>query len=673
MTKEQIARHSKKKRIEALEKIKDKYPTLYWAKRFHRNTRDEEMEFTDVHYLLDLYKNIHNYPLMVVKKSVQCCLSELFIANAHKEANDGLTVFYVLPKYEIRNRFVNNRIHRLHRRSGYYANKIREAKHLGGYYRTALMHFGKGTMAFVGSNVEDEFIEIPVDSSYVDEKDRCNMQNLALLPDRLTASPHKFQREISNPTIEEFGIDERYLSSTQGAWVIKCESCNTYFEPNFFDHVVREIGTEQYEARDPAYYERGEASLICHKCGAKVDRLKKGEWIHAYPDRDWVGFHISKLFNKYSGEPGEPLFSVANLIEKWIKIQGHQLQIQIFYNSELGLAFSSAGAKIHQWQLDACKRNYEWPVVPVTVGGLIEMGVDVGAVLNVVIRERVKYEGRTVRRLLYAAEVPTFPALSKLIDMWQPRVVVIDADPEIHEVSTLKSKHKNVWASRFKERLLEMGKDRRKKTVSMDRTALLDVVKKSIDEEEAILPMQADRISNGLYYSQMVASTRVLEVDETNPERNRFVWKHTKPDHYFLAEAYCVQADFLLPDSLLFEFYKSEANRMGQGEKDLVPETIIEKLGQPKTEEEIRQLQTVSQGQFLAQKDRSYTAKAQGKIAPEEKMNRDILLATEQSLGDAFTLREFERISGLRKERAVQFLQKYGYVSNGSQWKKKSL
>jgi hypothetical protein len=68
----------KRKSAEALQKI-EKYPNLYWAKRYHKNNRGEDMDFTKMYYLIELYKNMHLYPQMVVEKSVQCFVPDTMI------------------------------------------------------------------------------------------------------------------------------------------------------------------------------------------------------------------------------------------------------------------------------------------------------------------------------------------------------------------------------------------------------------------------------------------------------------------------------------------------------------------------------------------------------------------------------------------------------------------
>jgi hypothetical protein len=535
---------------------------LYWALMHHRNIRGERMFFTEgAYYLWDLYRRVDDIHHMVVEKSVQCGLSELFIVLSHLEAGErGLSVMYVLPKYELRNRFVNNRIYKLHKRVPHYEALVQEAQTK--VHRTSLMHFGKGTLAYVGSNVSDEFIEIPVDSAYVDEVDRCNLANLQMLPDRLTASPYQYQREISNPTVEGYGIDERYGESSKGTWKIKCDHCGEWFTPDFFRHVVEEVGTNAYRPRDtsadPDPLAKGEIRLI-HDCGKPVDRLKRGEWVHEYPSRTWQGFRISKLFARLS-----PKGTLRSLYHTWSKAVGNELKTQIFYNSDLGLPFSSRGARISRGMLNACRRNYEYPPKVVSNKYGRFMGVDVGEHLHVILRERIKMSnGVIVYRLIGTWVLPGFSQLSKIIREWQPKSVVIDSMPEIHKVMDLKDEFHFVWSSRFAETATSLVKNDSKRELNMNRTALLDYIRQHVELELLELPLNAEFLNDGEYYAHMMASTRILEANETNPEKSRFVWREgSKPDHFFLAEAYAFQASMIMPEHGVFEFFEQEANAM---------------------------------------------------------------------------------------------------------------
>ena len=636
-----------KRRTESFEKYKN-YPILYWTVRFHRNTRNERMVFRNRPYLLSLYKNIHKYEKVAIEKSVQCGISELCIAESHKLAADGLMVFYVLPKYEIRNRFVSNRIVRLHSRSGYYANLVRAAKAEGGTHRTSLMHFGKGSIAYAGSNVEDEFIEIPVDISYVDEKDRCNQKNLLLIPDRLTASDFKYQREVSNPTVQGFGIDARYESSSKGVWMLKCPGCGKWFEPKFFEHVVRRVGQNRYEVIDKDYVEGINEPRVIHNCGAAVDRLSSGEWVHEFVSKRWVGFRISKLINVYS--------PVSEVVQHWNDAIGNSTKEQIVYNSDLGLPYTSKGAKITREDLELCRREYTYPGMAASLKSIRVVGIDVGSVLNLVIRERVQDRGIIAYRLLLAQTVNTFAELKKILKEWKARVVVIDAYPEIHEVSKLKAEFNNVWSSRFQEKRIELSINKRERIMTMDRTSLLDMVKAAIVDEQAfLLPKDAENIDHGDYYSQMLASTRILDVDEKNPENSRYVWRETTADHYFLAEAYCMQGIIMLPKYSVFDFMNSEIASIEKKEKK--GSAIVPTTGNP----------------VLDAADRHYTMKPSIVTKSAESVKKEILSIIPSCMDKGrVDLKKFQRASGLVGENAEKFLLEEGYAKQSGFFIKKS-
>lgn len=491
-----------------------------------------------------------------------CGLSELFIIQSHLEAAErGMSVMYVLPKYELRNRFVNNRIYKLHKRASHYAANVLMAETK--VHRTSLMHFGNGTLAYVGSNVQDEFIEIPIDSAFVDEKDRCNLSNLLMLPDRLTASPYQYEREISNPTVEGFGIDERYAESSMGEWKLKCPGCGKWFTPDFFKHVVRETSTNVFAPRDknadPDPLEEREIRLI-HDCGTPVDRLGPGEWVHAYPSRKWQGFRVSKIISQLS-----PKGSLRNLYRTWQKAVGNDLKTQIFFNSDLGLPFSSKGARITRAMLNDCRRKYEYPPRRVSRSRPRFMGVDVGENLHVVLRERVRSADGVTMRLLGTWTVPGFSQLGQIMREWQPNCTVIDALPEIHKVMELKADFANVWSSRFQESVTTFTKSEQKKEISMNRTAIIDYVRQGFELQQLINPMNAEFLEEGEYYNHLMAPTRILEANEEHPEKSRFVWKEgSRPDHFCFAEAYCLQAGMVMPDHGVFEFFEQEANALSE-------------------------------------------------------------------------------------------------------------
>jgi len=122
------------------------------------------------------------------------------------------------------------------------------------------------------------------------------------------------------------------------------------------------------------------------------------------------------------------------------------------------------------------------------------MGVDVGAQLNVVIRERVVDDGMDALKALFIDTVSSFKKLIVLIKLWKPKIVIIDAQPEIHEVIRLKIAAKNVFSCRFQKDLIRVMVKKKIREVAVDRTATLDAIQQAVDQQVLLLPAQADLI-----------------------------------------------------------------------------------------------------------------------------------------------------------------------------------
>jgi hypothetical protein len=191
------------------------------------------------------------------------------------------------------------------------------------------------------------------------------------------------------------------------------------------------------------------------------------------------------------------------------------------------------------------------------------MGVDVGSDLHVVLRERVRSNEGVTNRLIGLWTFPGFTQLGQILREWKPDCTVIDSMPEIHKVMEIKEDFPNVWSSKFQESATTLTKNDTKKELSMNRTALLDYVRQDVELHYLVNPLRAEFLEGGIYYDHLLASTRILEPNEDHPEKSRFVWKEgSRPDHFFLAEAYCRQAGMIMPDHDVFEFFDQEAEAL---------------------------------------------------------------------------------------------------------------
>jgi len=575
------------KEMDLKERFKVDAPVLYWATQFHRNIRGDRMSFKDRPYLIVLYRDFLKHHYFVVMKPVQHGLSELFLVGSFYEAAElGYIVMYILPKYKGRDRFVNSRVDTVIRRVPAYGRLIREA---AGTSRVSLKQFGKGQIVYVGSNVEEEFVEIPIDSAFIDEKDRCNQRNLLLVPDRYSASPYKFHREISTPTIEGRGIDGRIQNSTKGYWFIQCPSCNYRFIPGFFESLVRQVEESKWILRDERCGDN-EPSIVCPRCNKPVNRFSKGEYVEEHPGRQWTGRIVPATVS--------PTVSMRELYDTWVDSFSNPQKREFFYNSRLGLPYTSDGAKFSDGLLASVEVPYQYPIKKEAVKGPLFMGVDVGSVLTVVIRERIRDEqNMLVRRLVLATELPSFSLLKNLIKEWNPKVVVVDADPELHEVATLKGACKQVYASRFQHGLLEVRINRDDRVVNEDRTMAIDGLKSSFDQRTTINPEGAEVIVGGRYYSQLKASTRVLVVNENNPEKSYYSWEENSPDHFMLAETYCFQAGLIMPGESILDYYAQAVNANMVKKEEI---KLTSTTGEEKSVADLEKMTHLTPDQFLA-------------------------------------------------------------------------
>jgi len=591
-------------------RLKKSFPRLWLAKDHHLTVHNRHMNFGDKYrFLIPLYKLEERD--ICYEKSVQVGISELMIVSTLHEAEIGLRILYVMPNIDLRGKFVKDRLDRLLKAVPYYDNQVKEA--LGDSTSIGMKHFGKGLLNFVGSNSPAEFTSYPADCLYIDEVDKCDQINLAIAPDRLDASDYKFERRAGNPSVENWGIDNAYQESTQGSWYIKCDHCNEEQSLNFFENVIRRTGQLAFDVIDE---EDGEVFAVCKKCGGRLDRMKGGRWKHLFKERERKGFRINQLFAAN--------IELSSLVNQYSRAISNDRKLQIFYNSKLGLPYSSAGNKITYSLLESVKKNYSIRKESILTYKRLYVGIDVGAYYHVIVRARLDNDKR---KLVAVYKFETTQQLVKMLNQFRNiKYIIIDEMPEVREVEKIKKEIKKVYSCRYVNgrTLLDIKKTEKHyriaRKVSIDRTFVLDEVKSDFSKGIMINPIDAHDIFNpdledyGEYYKNMLSSTRIF-IEETGRNRSRFEWRESGPDHFFHAEAYCKMAEMLDPNILQFyedrtrEMYgksKEEIDAEYEKSKPLIPRVSIEEKeaieeGRMKIEDSktIRELEVINAETFL--------------------------------------------------------------------------
>ena len=604
-----LATENRKRLLELKrEKLRRNHPRLYLAKYHHLNVHGKRMEFGDKYrFLIPLYKGILERE--VYEKSVQCYVSEMLIVTALEIAEEGLRVLYVMPNIDFRGKFVKDRLDRLLKIVPYYNNCLREA--IGSADGIGMKHFGRGLLNFVGSNSPAEFTSYPADALIVDEVDKCDQKNLEMAPDRLDASDYKYDVRCGNPSIEDWGIDASFKLSTQSLWKMKCGHCNKRQTPDFFKNVVNQVGELRFELKKG---DKGNPFFVCKKCGSEMDRLGEGQWINQF-EKDIRGRRISQLFSSN--------VTLSSLVDKFFKSIGNEIKTQLFYNSKLGLPYASSGSKVIMEILEkAAERgeNYALGINNTILAGKerrMYVGIDVGKYYYVIGRARLS-NGQ--RKLVYIGRHLDTKSLVSDLNQLKAKVITIDEFPETREVETLKKYFRKMFSCIYKrgDTFLDLRKKslnyKKEKRVSIDRTFILDSVKKDFEIEKMINPNNARDIGNeemeeyGEYYQQMMSSTRTFV-----EEKGRFEWREATADHFFHAEAYCKFAEEL--DDRILDYYEDktegfkfenleETKARTEKEKEIIPKKK-EDLELIKAEEFLRRLRSGTEG-MLGKQEKSF-------------------------------------------------------------------
>ena len=210
---------------------------------------------------------------------------------------------------------------------------------------------------------------------------------------------------------------------------------------------------------------------------------------------------------------------------------------QRFWNGDMGEAFTAPGAHLGRDELEQLVDTY--PQGPSS--GPCFVGVDVGAVLHLVVGEETK---GGVMRVIWLGTLPGQSAAevrAYVRERWPNyRGAVIDALPETRFARRL------AFASRRWLMCLYGGGrrdmvDQKSRTVTVDRTATLDAVAEAVRLGKDRLLLPADALGVSEFVEHMGAITRVFDPEARGGE-GAYVWQGDGADHYFHALGYMMLA-----------------------------------------------------------------------------------------------------------------------------------
>lgn len=186
-----------------------------------------------------------------------------------------------------------------------------------------LKRIGPGTFWMLGLQKRADVKSLPLDFYVLDEVDEVDQELAIWLQDRLLHSRFRRILELSQPSVPDWGIHERYELSDQKSWQLRCPKCRTW-------HIL-----EEEFPGCLVHHKHSEWRIVCLNCGARLRETGaevKAQWVAAYPGREISGYRISQLYG--------PATTAAYLAGLWARCERSTEAKQNFYNSILGLPFA---------------------------------------------------------------------------------------------------------------------------------------------------------------------------------------------------------------------------------------------------------------------------------------------------------------------------------------------
>jgi len=329
----------------------------------------------------------------------------------------------VYPTERVRNQFVQERVNKSVLYTPYYKELEHiitdEGKKKKGTFSVSLKHFGKGTIAYVGSESENAIISFAADDIMIDELPLCNELSVAMTPERQSDSRDRTTVRIGNPLITDADIHADYNDTDKKIWSIRCSSCGKIIFPNYLTHVFKQENENMWTIKDRDFDWDSENDInpICDQCHRPFDRYVPGEWVAEVPSRSKIksGYAISKIFCTAD--------TIRQVAEKFNKGLDNDDVMQRVYNADFGMPYIAAEDRLTEAQVYECCNN---EIMSYSHGGPCAMGVDVGKIKHIVIGIKT---GNKQYRIVKVAQLSDWNDIHDLARKFNVKSAVIDIRP----------------------------------------------------------------------------------------------------------------------------------------------------------------------------------------------------------------------------------------------------
>ena len=294
---------------------------------------------------------------------------------------------------------------------------------------------------FRGTNGKTAAISIPADMIVSDEIDRSNPGILTQYTSRLTHSPYKWRRNFSTPTVNGMGIAKLMQTSRRHVNMCKCNHCNEWFHPNFFDHVRIPGYDGEIKLLNKNTLPRTrflEAQLHCPRCGG-LPSLWPEHRRYVVENNDAT--HLAKgIFVSPFDAPA--IITPVTLLKAMVRYTS----ISEFINQNLGLTSEDASESLTLADILAAETTDD-----LMATGVHCMGADMGVICHIVIG-RMQLDGTLLVVHREKVHISEFEKRRlQLKARFKVAVSVFDSQPYTDIIMRLQKTDKNLFGGVYLE------------------------------------------------------------------------------------------------------------------------------------------------------------------------------------------------------------------------------
>jgi hypothetical protein len=472
-------------------------------------------------------------PEQYIKKCSQLGISELFarVALSLSYMIPNFSTIYTLPTSNFAAKFSKTRLDPVIQSSPLLSAALDPNTNSG-----ELKKIGTSYIYINGTFTQGSAISVPAHMLIHDEVDFSDQDALTSYQSRLTHSPYKWRKNISTPTLPDYGIDEDFKASSRHVNFCKCNHCGEQFIPDYRKHIVVPGYNGDIMALDKVRLPKTrwmEAFLACPRCGKNPDLSPAHrEWVVENPDEQHNadGFQISPF-------DAPSFISVQNLMHSRTRYN----RPADFVNFGLGQCDSDELNGIQKSDIDFMEMMYAGQMMGKVLGvdmgttcHVAECGIDAGSSLQVDGLHKIDYRQ-------FGDE------FHKIVQRTRPIAIVMDSQPYTETVVRCQRIYFNLYGSVYVNakglRAFSLEDEEENK-----REALLDERQVNVNRNLAFdflmediragcvglnpdLPKE-DREEFSLHLRDM---RRIITVEnKIAPDQQRFIWvkSKNKVDHF---------------------------------------------------------------------------------------------------------------------------------------------